>query len=198
MSDLLQAKASLRSAVRARLKSRTAEQRAQASRQACTRLLEQSLWHRASSILAYTPLVDEVDIAMLVENALRISKTVALPQFDALAQTYRACQIKAVGQDLVSGRFGILEPASHCPSVPVNQLDLILVPGVAFDGEGRRLGRGRGFYDRLLAEVEGAKCGVAFDEQVVAEIPVAPHDVVLDCIVTPGCWLDVRAARAWR
>jgi 5-formyltetrahydrofolate cyclo-ligase len=67
---------------------------------------------------------------------------------------------------------------------------LVLVPGVAFDSHGRRLGRGKGFYDQLLAFVRGTKCGVAFDEQIVPEIPIEPHDVRLNCILTPTRWIE--------
>jgi 5-formyltetrahydrofolate cyclo-ligase len=69
--------------------------------------------------------------------------------------------------------------------VPPNRLDFAIVPGVAFTLEGRRVGRGKGHYDRLLSSVGGVKCGVAFDEQIVEAIPVEPHDVRMDWIVTP-------------
>jgi 5-formyltetrahydrofolate cyclo-ligase len=55
--------------------------------------------------------------------------------------------------------------------------------------DGRRLGRGKGYYDRLLAAVRGAKCGVAFDQQVVSEIPVEPHDILMNFTLTPTRWL---------
>ena len=71
------------------------------------------------------------------------------------------------------------------------RLDLVLVPGVAFDLHGRRLGRGRGYYDRLLSQVGGRTCGVAFDEQVVSEVPVEAHDVLLNCILTPTRWFEL-------
>ncbi|HLP77584.1 MAG TPA: 5-formyltetrahydrofolate cyclo-ligase, partial [Candidatus Paceibacterota bacterium] len=83
----------------------------------------------------------------------------------------------------------------HCAPVSLNQLDLVLVPGVAFDACGRRLGRGKGFYDRLLADTRGIKCGVAFDEQIVTGIPVEPHDVLVDCILTPTRWIDCDSRR---
>jgi 5-formyltetrahydrofolate cyclo-ligase len=66
-----------------------------------------------------------------------------------------------------------------------------LVPGVAFDLHGRRLGRGKGFYDRLLADVRGKTCGVAFDEQIVREVPVEPHDSDVNCILTPTRWIEL-------
>ena len=82
-----------------------------------------------------------------------------------------------------------------CEPAPLNRLDLVLVPGVAFDAQGRRLGRGKGFYDRLLAKVRGHKCGVAFDVQIVSGLPEEPHDVRVDSILTPSRWhLCQRAA----
>ena len=96
--------------------------------------------------------------------------------------------------DLSPGRFNVLEPKAGCPSVPLNQLDLVFVPGVAFDFNGRRLGRGKGFYDRLLAEVRGYKCGVAFEVQVIAAVPEEPHDVRVDSILTPARWQLCRRA----
>jgi 5-formyltetrahydrofolate cyclo-ligase len=70
---------------------------------------------------------------------------------------------------------------------------LILVPGVAFDLHGGRLGRGKGYYDRLLKELRGTTCGVAFDQQVVEAIPVEPHDVRLDHVLTPTRWIERKA-----
>ena len=75
--------------------------------------------------------------------------------------------------------------------MPLNRLDFVLVPGIAFDLQGRRLGRGKGYYDRLLAEVRGKTCGVAFDEQIVDEIPVEPHDIHVNCILTPTRWIEL-------
>ena len=93
--------------------------------------------------------------------------------------------------DLSVGQFGIFEPTQVCPRVNLNELDFLLVPGVGFTLAGRRLGRGKGYYDRLLAEARGTKCGVAFDWQVTVDVPAEPHDILLDCIVTPTRWHDV-------
>ena len=94
-------------------------------------------------------------------------------------------------KDFVEGKFGILEPAAACELGELKRLDLILVPGVAFDWQGHRLGRGKGYYDRLLGEVSGTTCGVGYDHQIIATIPVEPHDVRLNCILTPSHWLEL-------
>ena len=99
--------------------------------------------------------------------------------------------MRELSRDLKTGQFGIREPADACPLIPLNRLDFVLVPGVAFDLQGRRLGRGKGYYDRLLAEVRGKTCGVAFDEQIVEELPLEPHDVLVNCILTPTRWIEL-------
>jgi 5-formyltetrahydrofolate cyclo-ligase len=186
MNDsLAQAKSALRDATRARLKTITPERRAAESVRLCGLLIGTDRWQAAATILLFAPLTNEPDLWPLLTTARAAGKTVALPRFDSATQNYRAARIQNPEADLVTGAFSIREPAAHCPEVPLNRLDLVLVPGVAFDAQGWRLGRGKGFYDRLLAQVCGTTCGVAFDEQIVETIPVEPHDVRLTCILTP-------------
>ena len=190
MTPLDSAKASLREQVRARLHGVPTEHCSAASAQLCTRLQAQRTWSEAKSVLLFAPLPEEPNMwAMLVE-ALAAGKTVALPAFVAGTSVYTARQIIDPTRDLVLGKFGIREPALSCPEVALNRLDLVLVPGVAFDTRGGRLGRGKGFYDRLLPAVNGLKCGVAFDEQIVDAVPVGPMDVRLNCILTPTRWIE--------
>jgi 5-formyltetrahydrofolate cyclo-ligase len=122
--------------------------------------------------------------------ALAAGKLVALPRFIPETSSYAACQISGSTR-LINGRFGIREPVDGCPQIPLNKLDFILVPGLAFDLQGCRLGRGKGFYDRMLAAVLGKTCGVAFDEQIVRDVPVEPLDLSVDCILTPTRWIEL-------
>jgi 5-formyltetrahydrofolate cyclo-ligase len=133
-----------------------------------------------------------LDVWPLLQEAVVAKKEVVLPRFDPDSDAYVVCRLTDLNDTLPPGKFGILEPHHDSPPYPLNQLDLVLVPGVAFDIGGRRLGRGKGFYDRLLASVSGTKCGVAFDEQVESALPWEPHDVTMDCLVTPSRWLDLR------
>jgi len=183
-------KAELRRSIRASLKAMTPDQRATASVQACALLEQQTVWKKAKLIFFYAPMPEELDIWPLLSDSLAAGKTVALPRFDSATQRYVACQVMDIARDLGYGKFGIREPGGDCIAVPPNRLDLVLVPGVAFDVHGRRLGRGKGFYDQLLATVRGRTCGVAFDEQIVDAIPVEPHDVHLNCILTPTRWIE--------
>jgi 5-formyltetrahydrofolate cyclo-ligase len=191
MADSIQeAKRALRQQIRDRLAVLPEMHRNVASAQARSLLVQQPVWKLASRVLMFAPASLELDIWPLVENALSAAKTVALPRFIRTANRYTACEIKDPLTDLQLGQFGIREPAEHCVDLTISRLDLLLVPGVAFDLHGRRLGRGKGFYDQLLAVASGTTCGVAFDEQIVKEIPVEPHDIFVDCILTPTRWLE--------
>jgi 5-formyltetrahydrofolate cyclo-ligase len=184
------AKAALRQQIRQQLHNLRPEQRAAAAAKACALLESQAVWSRAQSVLFYAPLPDEPDVWRLLQASHASGKTVALPRFDPATGQYVATQFQNAIDDVVTGPFGIREPAARCPVIALNRLDLVLVPGVAFDLVGHRLGRGKGFYDRLLESVRGTICGVAFDEQIVAEVPVEPHDIRLHCILTPTRWIE--------
>lgn len=173
------------------LSSISAETRNELSRQTCQRLSAQEAWQRARAVLLYAPTSREVDIWPLLEPALTSGKVVALPRFDRGTDRYNACEIKQLHQDIQTGMYGIREPGPSCPLIGLNRLDFILVPGVAFDLRGRRLGRGKGYYDRLLKAVSCPTCGVAFDEQLVSEIPAEPHDSDVNCILTPTRWIEL-------
>lgn len=183
-------KSAMRRQVRALLNAMTPEQRALESKRARALLERQEKWIQARSILLYAPLPEEPDVWPLVETSLAAGRIVTLPRFDPITDQYVAGRVQDPEKDLRSGRFGIREPTDECAVVPWNRLDFLLVPGVAFDLRGGRLGRGKGCYDRLLALARGTTCGVAFEEQIVDGIPVEPHDVLLNCILTPSRWIE--------
>lgn len=192
-SPLQAAKAGLRKRVREMLDRIPPCERTAASRELCARLRQHPVWASAKSVLHFAPLPEEIDIWPLVEERWAEGKIVALPRFSTLTKDYTAAVVRDLANDLRTGKLGIREPVASCPEVPLNRVDLVLVPGVAFDLCGHRLGRGKGFYDRLLADARGTKCGVAFEEQLVAEVPIGPQDVLLDCLVTPSRWLEFRS-----
>jgi 5-formyltetrahydrofolate cyclo-ligase len=121
----------------------------------------------------------------LLEETLAGGKITALPRYDSVNNDYIACRVQNLQTEIGSGQFGIREPKAGCPEIPLERLGLILVPGVAFDLRGGRLGRGRSYYDRLLTEIQGIKCGVAFDEQIVETVPAGSLDVRMDFVLTP-------------
>jgi 5-formyltetrahydrofolate cyclo-ligase len=124
----------------------------------------------------------------MIDEAFARGTNVVLPRYLPDADLYEPCLIQRDVRSLAPGRFRIPEPTAGCPVFDAKQLDLALIPGIGFSLDGGRLGRGKGYYDRLLAEVAGLKCGVGFDCQVTAALPVETHDVRLNCILTPTRW----------
>ena len=129
-------------------------------------------------ILAYYPLSDEVDIRPLLDHLLQAGNTILLPKVvDDERMELRRYTSPA---DLQEGAFHIMEPVGE-PFTDHDQISLALIPGMAFDAAGHRLGRGKGYYDRLLAACPHLrKIGVCFPFQRVAEVPVEDHDVCMD------------------
>jgi 5-formyltetrahydrofolate cyclo-ligase len=177
-------KTELRAKIRTALEKISPAVRAVESIELCERLKAQM--PSAHTILFFAPLSDELDVWPLLELSLALGNHCALPFFDAEKKTYGAKIIGRLATDIVTGKFGVREPAASCAEILLNQFDLVLVPGLAFDLSGNRLGRGRGFYDRLLAEISGIKCGVAYDFQLLESIPTELHDAKVDFMLTPS------------
>lgn len=180
----IETKPELRQMIRERLERISPAVRAVESIDLCERLKVQI--QSAHTILFYAPLADELDVWPVLELSLALGTNCALPCYEPETKTYHARLLDKLATDVVTGKFGVREPAAHCAEMPLNRFDLVLVPGVAFDLNGSRLGRGLGFYDRLLAEASGVKCGVAYDFQLREQIPTEPHDAKVDFILTPN------------
>lgn len=192
MTTSAQLKVALRAKLRRELKAHSPAIAASASADLCARVRTSATWQSAGAVLQFFPLPSEPDITPLLTDVLATGKLLALPRFNEATHAYEAVQIRDLERELVVGPFQVHEPVAACPVVPLNRLDLALVPGLGFDARGHRLGRGKGHYDRLLAGFPGRTVGVTFDFQVVAHVPAEPHDIVLDAIVTPTRWLMVK------
>lgn len=181
-------KGELRREIRGRLKAMSDEERARDSESMRRLLAAQPVWESARAILAFVPAGQEPDLWPAMIQALAAGRQIALLRHSPETDRYLPCLIRDIGRDLQAGQFGIPEPKAHCPIFDLMRLDLVLVPGIGFTLNGGRLGRGKGYYDRLLAGVPATKCGVAFDCQIAGEFPLEPHDIHLNCILTPTRW----------
>jgi 5-formyltetrahydrofolate cyclo-ligase len=158
------------------------------SRAAIARLAELPEFTRARTWVAFSAIQKELDPAGLVVIGREQSKRVGLPCVMGNELVLREW---VAGAERVEGAFGILEPDESAPVIAPMEVDFVLVPGLAFDARGHRIGYGRGFYDRLLPTIPNAfRVGVAYDFQVVPELPDEPHDVAMQCVVS-----DARTLR---
>jgi len=181
----------LRKSARQQAAAHDAGERARDSVRIAEHIRAQPVWAESRSVLFFSPLASEPDLRSLCIEAIQRGKSVAFPKYVASSDCYEAIRILDLQKDLLPGQFGIHEPVASDPELRLKVLDLIFVPGLCFTFDGVRLGRGRGFYDRLLAAVSGKRCGAAFDWQMCNDLPVEAHDVRLDFIVTPSQWRTI-------
>jgi len=173
-------KSKLRAEMYARLKCQDAALREQASREICWHICQSAAWAEAGLILFYAALPTEPDLSVLFLEALRLGKKCVFPRVRGNElDLYSVTGLT----DLKKGAYGIMEPVTD-NRVKADDVGLALVPGLAFSKRGLRLGKGKGFYDRLLPAIRGRTAGCCFAFQLEPELPVLEHDAVVELLVT--------------
>ncbi len=174
----------LRKQIREKLAAMSDQTAAEKSHAACKSLVGLAEFHEAKNIMLYMPIPNEVDCLPAALAAWQRDKRVLVPRVNFEQRHMLAVECKTMDDDMVINR-GIREPSDGEPW-PIEDIDMIVVPAMAFDRSGNRLGRGGGFYDRFLAEPDNHAilCGLAFDEQVVDEIFTEQHDHPVGLLVT--------------
>lgn len=142
-------------------------------------------FRKAQMIMLFLSMPGEVETSTLVVRSWSEGKQVAVPRVDWDNIHMVPVEINSLDTGLKTVRYGVREPAVG-KVVPLDLIDLIVVPGIAFDRNGYRVGRGRGFYDRFLAqrELRAVRCGLCFHEQLIEDVPREAHDATMDLIVT--------------
>ncbi|MBQ9201178.1 MAG: 5-formyltetrahydrofolate cyclo-ligase [Bacteroidales bacterium] len=166
-------KKELRQEIRRRKQLISSEEKAHLSRELCRQITQLPQWQKARTVLLYHALDDEVSTRDLLEGWAG-KKTLLLPVVDGedlLLKPYSA----AVG--MTRNRWDILEPSAAEAFTDYQAIDLALIPGMAFDRAGHRLGRGKGYYDRLLPRLSCPTIGLCFPFQKLEKIPVEPWDI---------------------
>jgi 5-formyltetrahydrofolate cyclo-ligase len=183
---LLDAKRELRARILRERDATPAEARATASASIAASLLARDDFASSKTVLLTLPFGSEWDTRALLAAALARAKTVALPRVNLATGMLDLCVVTRLEHDAAPGYRGIPEPCAHCALLEVATIDWVLVPGVAFDRGGHRVGYGGGYYDRLLPLFRADTCRVAgaFELQLVERVPAASHDVAVDAIVT--------------
>jgi 5-formyltetrahydrofolate cyclo-ligase len=146
------------------------------------RLQELPEFVRAGNIMMYVSVRNEVDTLKLINRCLQTGKKVFLPRVEC--KKIRPAEVKDLFC-LEPGKFGIPEPKSgECNPAARHRFDVIIVPGIAFDPAGNRIGFGHGYYDGFLENAEGLKIGLAYDFQIVEKVAQSELDVPMDVVIT--------------
>ncbi len=190
MTHVMEEKAALRQAIKERLRDMGPKARATESRSLCRRLLP--LLPQGTAVCGYVPLPTEPDIRPVLQAVLDRGDVLYLPAYEGGRVAFRHVQDLA---ELVPGELQIPEPPISAAPFAIGQEATALVPGRAFDAKGNRLGRGAGGYDQWISaeRKQHAKIrylGIAFECQIVQEIPAEPHDQPVDTVVTARGTLD--------
>ncbi len=170
--------------------------RAARSREVALRVAALPAFARARVVALYAPMGAELDTAELGRLALAAGKELAWPRLveGTRRLAFAACHPSA----LLPGPFSTRQPPPDAPAVPFERIDLVCVPGVAFDASLRRLGRGGGYYDATLPAFGGwtLRVGLAFEAQVVAAVPAEPGDAPVDVLATESRLLGLAGLPA--
>ena len=186
---IAESKSSMRAHVLACRDALSDAERARKSRRIADRVMALPEFHSAQVPLLFASFGCEVDTWPLIRAALQVGKRVVLPAVSNSPRCLRLRRVDDSEVDLQPGVWGIMEPREHCVEVASSELDFVLVPGVAFDARGGRLGYGGGYYDWLLAQLGAQKpsvplVAVAFELQIVPVVPTDTHDLPVPIIVT--------------
>jgi 5-formyltetrahydrofolate cyclo-ligase len=178
-------KVQLRQELQKSLISMSVEQRKEKSRKACRKLIETPEFQNASAIMMYLSLPHELDTSDAILCAWQLGKTVVVPKVSWQQRHMIPVQINSLETGFSSEVAGLRNPITGAP-VPFEDIDLVVAPGLGFDRSGNRLGRGGSYYDRFFTnkDLKAKKCGFAFAQQVLEEVPVTEHDVPVDFLVT--------------
>ena len=179
------AKQAIRTTMRGRLAAMDPDVRGTKGCLASEKVVKLPEFHSAKVVMIYLSTETEIDTVAIALAAWAAEKIVLVPRVNISERHMIALECKSLHAGLMPGSYGILEPEDGEPW-PIESIDLIVVPGLAFDRNGNRLGQGAGFYDRFLATdgMRATTCGLAFAEQIIDNVPTGSDDWPMDVIVT--------------
>ncbi|MCJ7772819.1 MAG: 5-formyltetrahydrofolate cyclo-ligase [Desulfobacterales bacterium] len=156
------------------------------------KLIENSLFEFANfleSSIALLYLAKEGEVATngILERCIELNKIIVLPAFEIEKHNMKLMKVDHFDSDLVPGKRGVLEPdINRCKIVPIESIDIAIIPGLAFDEKGGRIGTGEGYYDRFIPKLSNTtrKVALALDEQIIQQVPMESHDKHVDIIIT--------------
>ena len=188
MNNIRSEKKKIRKEIKMRLKNLTAHDFNLKSEKVLEQLVKLPEWQKADTVLIFLSLQDEIKTDIIIKQALSEEKKTAVPRIKDNDLVFHI--IESLNSDFNTHKLGMDEPDETFPVITPQLLKtentLIIVPGLAYDKNCFRLGRGKGFYDRFLSSVEDdiSKIGIGYDFQIIESVPVEDHDFPLDMVIT--------------
>ena len=146
------------------------------------KLLNSEWFKNSNTIMSYISIKNEIDLQEINETIIKLGKTLVLPVIDNNGENMKSVKVDTL-ENLKEKKFGVMEP-DFGEEIKYNEIDLVIVPGVAFDINGNRIGFGKGYYDRFLRGYNGKTIVLAYDFQVLESIETEEHDEKVEEIIT--------------
>ncbi|MCJ7647849.1 MAG: 5-formyltetrahydrofolate cyclo-ligase [Candidatus Lokiarchaeota archaeon] len=187
MEEIREKKQEIRNNIAMILENLSEKELAKKTKQIEDNLFEFANFLEAKIVLLYINKKSEVASRNIIKRCLDFNKIVILPAFNIKTYEIKLMKVDDLDKDLITGPRGVLEPdINRCKIVPVNCVDLAIIPGVAFDEKGGRIGTGGGYYDRFIPKlsITTRKVALALECQIIQQVPVESHDNHVDIIIT--------------
>jgi 5-formyltetrahydrofolate cyclo-ligase len=187
MDEIKAAKDQIRKDIAKAINSVTEKQRAEKTKAIESRLFGFANFLEARIVLLYIDRDNEVRTKTVLKRAYEFNKIVVLPVFDSERLKVTTLKVDHPDKDLLPGPRGVAQPnPARCKPVPLQKIDIAIIPGLAFDEKGARVGSGLGYYDRFIPDLPATtrKVALAFEEQIIPQVPTESHDKHVDIIIT--------------
>ncbi len=187
MEEIRATKEQIRQEVTAKIAALAKSERTAKLRAIENRLFEFANFLEARIVLLYVGGDHEIPTGSILKRTEDYGKILVLPVFENDRFSINLLKVDNLSEELVNGPRGVLQPdPGRCKRVPIDRIDIAIVPGIAFDEKGARIGTGRGYYDRLIPElaITTRKVSLAMEEQMVPQVPMEAHDKFVDIIIT--------------
>lgn len=187
MDEIKSAKEQIRKDIAKAINGLTEKQRSEKTRAIESKLFGFANFLEARIVLLYMDNENEVPTKEILKRSYEINKIVVLPAFDSERLRVATLKVDHPEKDLLPGPRGVVQPnPARCKPVPLQKIDIAIVPGLAFDEKGARIGSGLGYYDRFIPDLPATtrKVALAFEEQIVPQVPAESHDKHVDIIIT--------------
>lgn len=187
MEEIQKSKADIRKEIATEIGKLSQSTLADKTKQIEERLFDFANFLEAKIALMYLENSSEVQSRDIIKRTFDYNKIVVLPLVDVQSKKFKLYKIDDFGNDLIPGESNALQPdPDKCRAVPIDCIDIALIPGVAFDEKGGRIGSGDGYYDRLIPHLPltTRKVALALDDQIIPMVPLESHDKYVDIIIT--------------
>ena len=187
MEEIQKTKSDIRNDISALISELSEEEVQEKYKEIENRLFEFANFLESKITLLYIDNTNEVSSSNIIRRTFDLNKIVVLPVANDDAKKIKLYKIDDIGRDLKKNSDGIFEPDSEkCNAVPLECIDIAIIPGIAFDEKGSRIGPGDGFYDRLIPNlpITTRKVALALDRQIIPQVPIESHDRHVDIIIT--------------